>query len=195
MVVSHADLDHAGGVAAIVAGVSVGRILSGESLTTVESTACRSGQRWMRDGIEFRVLHPPHVSNFEGNDRSCVVLIEAGRYRILLSGDIERPAEYRLVRERLLPPADVVLVPHHGSRTSSSMPFVQALSPSVAIVSAAFGNHWGFPKEDIVARWEAVGAEVLNTATSGAIGLRMCADSGLESITQYRVENRRIWHE
>jgi competence protein ComEC len=195
MVVSHADLDHAGGVAAIVAGSSVDLILSGESLTTVESIACRSGQRWARDGIEFRVLHPPPISKFEGNDRSCVVLIEAGRYRILLSGDIERPAEYRLVRERLLPPVDVVLIPHHGSRTSSSMPFVQALSPSVAIVSAAFGNHWGFPKEDIVARWEAVGAEVLNTATSGAIGLRMCADSGLESITQYRVENRRIWHE
>jgi len=195
MVVSHADLDHAGGVAAIVAGRSVAHILAGESLPAVESTACRSGQRWTRDGIEFRILHPPHNSKFEGNDRSCVLLIEAGRYRILLSGDIEKPAEYRLVRERLLPPADVVLIPHHGSRTSSSMPFVQALSPSVAIASAAFGNHWGLPQEDIVARWEAVGAEVLNTATSGAIGLRMCANSGLESITQYRVENRRIWHE
>jgi competence protein ComEC len=156
---------------------------------------CRSGQHWTRDGIEFHVLHPPPGSNFDGNDRSCVVLIEAGQYRVLLSGDIEQPAEHRLVRDGLLPPVDVVLVPHHGSRTSSSKPFVHALSPSVAIVSAAFGNHWGFPKEDIVARWEAVGARVLSTATSGAIGLRMCADSGIVSITQYRVDNRRIWHE
>jgi len=195
VVVSHADLDHAGGVAAITGGKSVGRILSGEALGATDSTPCRSGQRWTRDGIEFRVLHPPQDSVFDGNDRSCVVLIEAGQYRVLLSGDIERPAEYQLVREQLLPSVDVVLVPHHGSRTSSSKPFVQALSPSVAIVSAAFGNHWGFPKEDIVARWEAVGARVLNTATSGAVGLYMCADSGIESITQYRVDNRRIWHE
>jgi competence protein ComEC len=195
MVVSHADLDHAGGVAAITAGTSVGDILSGEALTTADSIPCRSGQRWTRDGIEFRILHPPRSSDFDGNDRSCVVLIEAGQYRVLLSGDIEQPAEYQLVRDGLLPPVDVVLVPHHGSRTSSSKPFVQALSPSVAIVSAAFGNHWGFPKEDIVARWEAVGARVLSTATSGAIGLTMCADLGIVSITQYRVENRRIWHE
>jgi competence protein ComEC len=195
MVVSHADLDHAGGVAAIVAGTSVGRILSGEALTSADSMSCRSGQHWTRDGIEFSVLHPPPDSEFDGNNRSCVVLIEAGQYRVLLSGDIERPAEYLLVREGLLPPVDVVLVPHHGSRTSSSKPFVQALSPSVAIVSASFGNHWGFPKEDIVARWEAVGARVLSTATSGAIGLHMCADTGVVSITQYRVENRRIWHE
>lgn len=195
MVVSHADLDHAGGVAAIVAETPVGRILSGEALTSADSMPCRSGQHWTRDGIEFHVLHPPPGSNFDGNDRSCVVLIEAGQYRVLLSGDIEQPAEHRLVRDGLLPPVDVVLVPHHGSRTSSSKPFVHALSPSVAIVSAAFGNHWGFPKEDIVARWEAVGARVLSTATSGAIGLRMCADSGIVSITQYRVDNRRIWHE
>jgi len=195
MVVSHADLDHAGGVAAIVAGTSVGRILSGEELTTVDSMPCHSGQHWTRDGVEFQVLHPPPGSGFDGNDRSCVVLIETGQFRILLSGDIEQPAEYRLVREGLLPPVDVVLVPHHGSRTSSSKPFVHALSPSVAIVSAAFGNHWGFPKEDIVARWEAVGARVLSTATSGAIGLHMCADSGVVSISQYRVDNRRIWHE
>lgn len=195
MVVSHADLDHAGGVAAIVAETPVGRILSGEALTSADSMPCRSGQHWTRDGIEFRILHPPPGSDFDGNDRSCVVLIEAGQYRVLLSGDIEQPAEHRLVRDGLLPPVDVVLVPHHGSRTSSSKPFVHALSPSVAIVSAAFGNHWGFPKEDIVARWEAVGARVLSTATSGAIGLRMCADSGIVSITQYRVDNRRIWHE
>ena len=195
MVVSHADLDHAGGVAAIIAGTSVGRILSGEALNTADSKPCRIGQHWTRDGIDFSVIHPPPGSDFDGNDRSCVVLIEAGRNRVLLSGDIEQPAEYRLVREGLLPPVDVILMPHHGSRTSSSKPFVQALSPSVAIVSASFGNHWGFPKEDIVARWEAVGARVLSTATSGAIGLTMCADLGVVSITRYRVDNRRIWHE
>ncbi len=195
LVVSHADLDHAGGVAAIIAAMPVRRILSGEPLPGVRSVPCRAGQSWSWDGIDFSVLHPPLGSRAEGNNRSCVLLLGAGEHRVLLSGDIERAAEHRLVRGRSLAPVVAVIVPHHGSRTSSTAPFVQVLRPSVAIVSAAFGNHWGFPKEDVVARWTAVGADVLSTATSGAIELQLCAATGLESITQYRVENRRIWHE
>jgi len=195
MVVSHADLDHAGGVASITAAIPVHRILSGEPLPDARSVPCRAGQSWFWDGIEFEVLHPPLDSRADGNNRSCVVLLRAGEHRVLLSGDIERDAERRLVREQGLPRALAVIVPHHGSRTSSTAAFVQSLRPSVAIVSAAFGNHWGFPKEDVVARWQAVGAEVLSTATSGAIGLQLCATSGLESIAQYRIDNRRIWHE
>jgi competence protein ComEC len=62
-------------------------------------------------------------------------------------------------------------------------------------VSAAYGNQWGFPKDDVVERWTAIGTKVMNTATAGAIEMRVCADSGFESITQYRVLRRRIWHE
>lgn len=195
LIISHADLDHAGGVASIVAAMPVRRTMSGERLPDMWSLPCRAGQNWSYDGIRFSVLHPGMGSNFEGNDRSCVVLVEAGEHRILLTGDIEKAAEHALVREHRLPKVHAVTVPHHGSRTSSTMPFIQALQPAIAIVSAAYGNHWGFPKDDVVERWKAVDAIVLNSATAGAIEMRVCAKTGFEPIKQYRVMRRRIWHE
>ncbi|MGI9272928.1 MAG: DNA internalization-related competence protein ComEC/Rec2 [Woeseiaceae bacterium] len=195
MVVSHADLDHAGGVGAIIAAVPVHQTYAGEPLASTRSVPCRAGQRWTYDGVDFQFLHPAADGAYEGNDGSCVLLLDSGGNRVLFSGDIEKNAENSLIRRRVLPPVDAVIVPHHGSRTSSTIAFVHALKPSVAVVSASFGNQWGFPKADIVARWEAVGAEVINTAAAGAIQLRICGDSGLESIRRYRADNRRIWHE
>jgi len=140
-------------------------------------------------------MHPPLASEHEGNDASCVLLIGAGTHRVLLTGDIERPVENALVRDHILPTVDAVIVPHHGSRTSSSLPFVRALSPSIAIVSASFGNRWGFPKKDIIERWQAAGGLVYVTATSGAVGIRLCEEGGLVSLTRHRALRRRIWHE
>ena len=195
MIISHADLDHAGGAATIAAAIPVRRVYAGEPLDDIDSVPCRAGQSWSNDGVNFRFLHPNVDTILDGNDRSCVMLLEIEGYRMLFSGDIEKYAEQSLLQRQLLRPVDAVVVPHHGSSTSSTAAFVRALRPSVAIVSAGFGNHWGFPKADIVARWEAVGAELLNTATAGAIELKICAASGLESIRRYRVDNRRIWHE
>jgi competence protein ComEC len=90
---------------------------------------------------------------------------------------------------------NTVVVPHHGSRTSSSQDFVNALSPDLAIVSAGFGNRWGFPKTDVVRRWEMAGARLLETATSGAISQRICTDTGVESLQLERRDARKYWHE
>ena len=195
LIVSHADLDHAGGAASLAAAMPIRTIMSGEPLPEMRSLPCRAGQNWRYDGINFSILHPAVGAESGGNDGSCVLLLEAGENRILLSGDIEKAAEHALVREQRLAPVYAVSVPHHGSRTSSTAPFVQALRPSVAVVSAAYGNHWGFPKEDVVARWTDVGASVLNTAVAGAIEMPLCAATGFEPIRQYRLLNRRIWHE
>jgi competence protein ComEC len=112
-----------------------------------------------------------------------------------LSGDIESPVENHLARIEALNPVDIVVVPHHGSRTSSSAAFVNALRPAVAIVSAGFGNRWGFPKEDVVARWREAGATVMNTAISGAIHYRVCAGSGVDLLGEQRVAKQRYWHD
>lgn len=195
LIVSHADLDHAGGVESLLAGVDVRDLRTGESLPTAQGRKCVAGDYWQSDGIHFSFLHPQPDSGFQGNDVSCVLLIEAGEHRALFSGDIERPAESDLVRTGSLPVVDVVVVPHHGSRTSSSPAFVAALKPAVAIVSASHGNRWGFPKDDVVGRWQAVGAEVLGTAESGAISMRLCGQGGLVSLSRQRDSQRRIWHE
>jgi len=197
LVVSHADLDHSGGFESLATGVDVVDTRLGEMLTkeTHATDYCRAGESWYRDGVRFSFLHPQTDSLYQGNDASCVLLIEAGAHRLLLTGDIERPVEEHLVRDGQLPPVDVIIVPHHGSRTSSSLPFVRALSPQIAVASAGFGNRWGFPKDEVVRRWREAGATVYATATSGAIGMRLCDGGGLVSLTQNRVQERRIWHE
>ncbi len=197
LIVSHSDLDHAGGVQALLRHIPVSDILAGEAMPWVESPAspCRAGTAWTWSGVRFSILHPGSAARLQGNAASCVVLVEAGDYKALLSGDIESETEAQLVRQRVLMRVDLVTVPHHGSRTSSIAPFVRALTPSLAVVSAGYGNRWGLPKPDVVARWRSTGAEVLNTATSGAILVRMCAQSGVSAPQEWRNIRRRIWHD
>jgi competence protein ComEC len=167
--------------------------------------ACRRGDGWEWDGVQFEILHPvagaPQNDSQSENNSSCVLRISGDGGNALLLGDIERAAENGLVEQRLIGKTNVVVVPHHGSRTSSTQEFVAACSPSVAVVSAGYGNRWGFPKEDVVARWRAMGAEVLNTADSGAIEIHIGSPSASRiggsdragPIFQYRRLHRTYW--
>jgi competence protein ComEC len=197
LVVSHGDDDHSGGAASLVRAVEVAQIMAGEPLAGIEQPQlrCRSGQAWLWDGIRFSVMHPGVYPLQSDNNASCVLEIAAGAHKILLTGDIESPVENHLLRTGALMPVDIVVVPHHGSRTSSAREFVSALRPSVAIVSAGYENRWGFPKEEVVERWRQAGARVMNTATSGAIHYRVCADSGLQLESEQRKHRRRYWHD
>ncbi len=195
LLVSHADIDHSGGVSALHRYARVATTLAGEPLQNgpQASIACRRGQRWDADGVRFSVLHPSSSKLRTGNDASCVLLVEAGAYRLLLTGDIETDAEREILQGFKPAAVDIVVVPHHGSLTSSSVPFVDALGPVVAIVSAGYGNRWGFPKPAVVQRWRAAGAAVADTATAGAVSLRMCADDGIRALRRDRHERRRFW--
>ena len=196
LVISHADLDHAGGVSSLVRALPVGTLRIGEAINDpAVAQRCDAGESWTVDGIAFEFLYPDAKSNISGNDASCVLQVSAGSHRLLLTGDIERAAEAELLRSGRLQDVDVVIVPHHGSRTSSSPSFVRALHPDLAIISAGFGNRWGLPHVEVVERWHASGAEVLTTATSGAVTLRLCEQGGIEVLTRQRVQQRRIWHE
>ncbi|MFQ5609236.1 MAG: ComEC/Rec2 family competence protein, partial [Woeseiaceae bacterium] len=192
LVISHADNDHAGGAADVIDNVVVGRVLAGEPVEGIDTERCEAGMTWYWRYVRFVVLHPGDKAD-AGNDASCVILAHIGDHRVLFSGDIESGVEAALVRSRVLSPVDVVIVPHHGSRTSSTGPFVRAVEPDIAIVSAAYRNHWGFPKPDVVARWRSVGARVLTTADSGAINIRICVDSGTAVPREWRKQRRRIW--
>ncbi|MEQ8208075.1 MAG: DNA internalization-related competence protein ComEC/Rec2, partial [Woeseia sp.] len=155
---------------------------------------CEAGQHWRWDGIDFAVLHPERGSTLQGNNASCVLEIATGRQRVLLTGDIERPVETGLSYGGRLRPVTVVQVPHHGSRTSSSASFIAELRADTAVVSAGYRNRWGFPKEDVVARWQQSGAKVMTTAASGAIHHRLCRKQGLVIETEYRQSAARYWH-
>lgn len=194
LVVSHSDLDHSGGVATIFEQLSVGTLIVGESLALADERYCLQGQGWSSGGVDFDLLHPQALGTRGGNASSCVLQISAGPHSLLLTGDIEAASERALVQARAQLAADIVVVPHHGSMTSSIVPFVDSVYPDLAVVSAGFGNRWGFPKEQVVRRWEAMGAEVLNTATAGAVYFRVCADDGVTKIQAERELRRRFWH-
>jgi competence protein ComEC len=197
LLVSHSDLDHAGGIADIQAAFEIDRFIAGEALSVPAGPAqpCESGVEWWIDGIQFRLLHPTADSDFEGNDASCVLSVQAGPVGILLTGDVEVAAETAMLQQRVSLEHDVVIVPHHGSRTSSTGSFVAAVGASIAIVSAAHGNRWGLPKDDVMRRWQDAGSLVLNTAEHGAVMIRACATRGIVSVVKQRHAGRRIWHE
>ncbi len=196
VIVSHADQDHAGGVRSLTEEIEVRRLLGGESLEDIDMPQyrCQSSKRWHWDGIDFAIIHPSELGRWKGNNASCVLEVRVANHTIVLTGDIESPVETILARNGALSQADIVLIPHHGSRTSSSELFVSTIRPKVAIVSAGFGNRWGFPKEDIVRAWTNAGAEVLNTATSGAISYRICQRDGMRRLGLHRLDARKYWN-
>ena len=197
LIVSHSDLDHAGGIGSILAGIETGLVFTGEPVSHLghAQRRCTDDLSWHVDGVRFRILHPRAGSPWKGNNASCVLEVSAGDHRLLLTGDIEAPVEILLAHRERFSKSDVVVVPHHGSRTSSRQALVDAARPDLAIVAAGYGNRWGFPKEDIVRRWEAAGAEVVNTAMAGAVSQQVCAAEGGGPVARERIRAVRYWRE
>ena len=190
LVVSHADNDHAGGAAAIVATYPRIDVLKGPDVDALAGSPCVAGDEWEWDGVRFGILHPRADFPARGNESSCVLKVEAGASALLLTGDIERRGEAALLG--LPVAADVVVVPHHGSATSSSPSFVAAVGASVAIVSAAHENRWGFPRSEVRERWERSGAVMVVTGDSGAVTVEL-GPGGIAVSTQRELRHR-YWH-
>jgi competence protein ComEC len=170
LVVSHDDQDHAGGVAVLRQSFRVAQTMAQAESKLAADRVCRQGDGWRWDGISFRVLHPPPGADGSENDLSCTLAVSGPGGSALLLADIEAAGESMLLAMPIT--ADVVLLPHHGSRSSSTPELVAAVSARLGIASAGFGNRWGMPAPAVVARWRAAGTTVLGTAESGAILVR-----------------------
>ncbi len=196
LVTSHADDDHAGGAPAILRAFTVITVREGgnHQIQGAPSSACRSGEAWIWDGVRFEFLHPQNGEHWSDNNGSCVLSISTGARRALLTGDIERDAEAHLVARGGLSHVDVVAVPHHGSRSSSSEAFVGRLHARLALVSAGAANRWGFPHASSVQHWCEAGTQVIGTAEWGAITIAVDASTGVTRPRAYRREHRRYWH-
>ena len=197
LVVSHADNDHAGGTAGLMAVFPPDDLVVGEILgiPKVDERSCLAGESWHWDGVNFRFLYPFPETRVEGNNRSCVLLIRYGDDEILLTGDIEKSVERQLLNmDKFFPDAISVLVaPHHGSRTSSSVSFVSALAPQNVVFSAGYRHHFGHPADIVQERYRQQGATLWNTAEQGAIQFRWDQKGDL-SVIPMRREQRRYWH-
>ncbi len=192
LMVSHPDIDHAGGMDSLLAEWSVTELYHSDS-KTVAGRLCKAGQRWQWDGVDFKVLAPGDgADDWNDNNRSCVLKVTSVWGRALLTGDIEAKAERALLTlsaEDL--PAEVLLAPHHGSRGSSTSPFLAAVKPDWILISAGYRNRFGFPHQQTLARFQSVGSHWLNTADSGAISVDF-SHSGI-GVNRYRADSKRIW--
>lgn len=199
LVLSHRDVDHTGGAEAVLAAhpqaALVGSLEASHPLQTVRpATPCLAGQRWTWDGVVFEVLHPrgEDISFMtRPNMLSCVLRISAGARAVLLAGDIERLQELALVTRTPTLGADLLLVPHHGSKTSSSDALLDAVAPQIALVQAGYRNRFGHPAAEVVERYRVRDIALFESTQCGAASWASGAPSDLKC---YRADGRRYWH-
>jgi competence protein ComEC len=197
MMISHADLDHAGGAQSIATAFTVDRLLLGEPYDALPGAGelCRQGQTWQEDAVTFTILWPPADHRLSGNNSSCVLLLELptaqGVARLLLPGDADRSVERKLL-EVLAGPVDWVLAPHHGSNSSSSYRLLYRLRPQHVVFSAGYQNRYGHPHPKVEQRYAEMGTTSYNTATDGALVFTWRRE-GLE-VTKAREQRVRLWH-
>ena len=197
LVVTHRDTDHSGGAQSVLESMPVGWVADApdtrfaSSVPGVRSQTCAMGQSWSWDGVTFEFLYPTAAGrdkDLDSNHQSCVMRVSAGGRTMLLTSDIEAPDESWLI-DHGLSHSDVMLVPHHGSGTSSTAAFVDAVSPEVVIVPVGYRNRYRHPKPEVMAAYEARKIRVLRTDTGGMIRVDL---PGLD-IQAYRETRRRYW--
>lgn len=194
LIVSHGDNDHRGGLSAILAVLPVDTLVSSVPREMPAGTrGCRRGQHWNWDGVVFEMLHPTRVVGTSANDQSCVLRITGKGGTALLPGDISDGVEQALVRHPAVTlRADVLVAPHHGSRSSSTLRFIEAVAPDYTVFSTGYRNRYDFPNSDIIERYRHQGATLYNTATAGAVEFRF-HDEGIRVESVRRTE-RRFWN-
>jgi len=204
LVVSHADTDHSGGALSILHGVPVARLVSSlpadhpiVRASVDNAMRCVAGVRWTWDGVAFEVVHPASSAYSEAtrksNDLSCVLRVTSSGGSALLTGDVEAASEGEMLARDANLRAEVLIVPHHGSRTSSTPAFIAAVSPRYSLIAAGYRNRFRHPRPDIVARYADAGAARLRTDLQGAITLTL-ADAAIDAVAE-RERNRRYWYD
>ena len=190
LVVSHRDQDHSGGLVSVRAHAPVGRVLA--SFAEAGGERCAAGQSWEWDGVRFTMLHPEsddYEKKTRTNAMSCVLRVESVGASLLLPADIEAANERALVaRAAEALRADVLVVPHHGGKGSSTPEFVSAVAPEHAVFSAGYRNPFGHPRPEILARYG--DSSIWRTDRDGAV--RVVLGEGAE-VTVWRAERRRYW--
>ena len=176
-VVSHGDIDHAGGFAALRRRFDTGPVFAASEAGVEGAVPCLAGTAWQADGVRLRFLHPDVHFPALRNESSCVLRIESAHGTALLTGDIGKVVERLLVRaDPGAVRADVVVVAHHGSDGSSDPAFIRAAGASLALASAGHGNRFGHPHRATVERWTEAGAQFAVTAPEGALRVHLRRD-------------------
>ncbi|MEQ1525253.1 MAG: DNA internalization-related competence protein ComEC/Rec2 [Gallionella sp.] len=203
LIITHDDIDHTGGATSVMQAMPIDWVSSSLPkahpllLANLNSAKhCQAGDTWQWDGVDFAILSPDAASyadeKMRDNNRGCVLRISIGSQHILLAADIEKEAEKKLIAEH----ADqlfttLLVVPHHGSKTSSTEEFIATTLPDYAVFTVGNRNRFGHPKEEVVQRYADSGAELLRSDEDGAVLVEMNAQ-GLQ-VERYRKTHHRYW--
>lgn len=196
VIISHGDNDHAGGLPVIMMNYPGARYLTGDPgifPDAFQAEPCRQNQHWEWDGIQFEILHPDERS-YNSNNSSCVLKISTGVYSALLTGDIERSVEIRLSNSQANNlRADILIAPHHGSKTSSTARFLATVIPTYAVFSSGYLNRFKHPHPEVLSRYEEAGITTFNTAELGAVTFQVSAMEGIQGPLSHRQSRKRYW--
>jgi competence protein ComEC len=197
LLVSHGDNDHSGGSEAVLAGIDVQQLMSNEDISNGKPTAhdvipCVAGKQWLWEGVSFKIMHPQEATVAAGNNASCVLLVQSEYGSLLLPADIEKEAELEIIS--LYPgilKSSILVAPHHGSKTSSSDVFLDAVTPQLILIPAGWMNRYHHPSKVVISRLAERGIAHISTGECGAIEV-MFEQEGI-SVETFRQKNRKIW--
>ena len=197
LIISHADSDHIGGLLQVLAAMPVDKISTSRldkmpSHARSRSQSCKAGQRWRISEIDFLIVSPDKQTPDGSNNRSCVLVVTNGATRVLITGDIEKPVErYLLEHSAEQLSADILLVPHQGSKSSSTEAFLAQVKPKYAWVAAGYKNHYGHPHPEVVQRYLDRGTRFVSTVDAGSISASITGPQ----VTQisFRDSEPRFW--
>lgn len=195
LIISHSDLDHSGGWP-VLRQFPCKRYYSSEpTWMHPEALACIPEKSWVWDGVHFRLFAATGMPRATKNNQSCVLKVSTAHHSVLITGDIEALAEKALIAKAgSMLQSNVLLVPHHGSRSSSTKDFIKAVSPQYALYSVGFHNAYGFPDPAVMQRYADQGAKNLLTYEKGAIEFQFGDNKELTPPTCWRDTHRRYWH-
>lgn len=201
LVISHDDGDHTGGALSVLQALSVTWLASSLPdmdplpLIADEAFRCYAGHAWEWDEVRFEILHPTRESydaRMKNNDRGCVLKLTAPGGSVLIPADTERRSEEALLARGVALAADVIIAGHHGSKTSSTPAFVEAVRPRAVVFAVGYRNRFGHPHADVVERYRALGTTAYRTDTDGAVMITIAPEGGI-GIERYREQHRRYW--
>jgi len=196
LVISHGDNDHIGGAGSLLQAIPARTILTSvpEKLPGHPAKSCKTGQSWAWDGVGFEMLSPGEEPFLKENDNSCVLKITGKSGAVLLTGDIEKTAESWLV-DRYGPGlrAEVLIAPHHGSKTSSSLGFLRAVGPGLVVIPAGYRNPFGHPHKKVLARYQSNRMVSANTAEDGALTVITGRDHA-PLLRKFRETDGKYWN-
>jgi competence protein ComEC len=196
MVVSHSDNDHIGGAASLLTAFPATKIVTSvpDEFVEREVKTCLRGESWTWDGVHFEFLYPALSDLGSNNNSSCVLKISLGTQQMLLTGDIEKPAEKKLLEHATELASTMMVVPHHGSKTSSTEAFLEAIHPQIALIPVGYLNRFKFPKPIIVERYQSRGIHLYDTAAGGGISIKWDMKTIMPEVTPFSRKGLHLWN-